>query len=664
MGKGSQIDVHLIEDSSTELGVLYHELPHTRIVLQNGGVPRSDQITGFRVLEKTRAWSDITDSNRIYLYPPIMVTDGQYSREKLTDDDLYPPSTGSWLSHTGRGGEPALYCLYVPRDGKDLLLVISDLETGDTVKALQIKPYEAPILMMKRDLDLYNSISEKAASLRGTGIDPHSVLKSPAPSISLFEALVGEAGVSFTYHPESFDETIDPLVPSSFPHDIRDQLKAFYAHVVVGTMPTGDPLQFYQSLSEHGLFRGLLAGHIRCMKDGIKPPPYVRILNTAASGQTSTGLVPLPGEIDPPAWFKGRVRILEQFPPWFHRVNRQVNILSESKTIPLRFPVTASDALSSDTAWRDRFAYAIHGILLRAQVRHEVLGLKYVLYMGSAYRWPHKHTAWSARLDKGEKTPWHLQVMMMPPKAVSRVKNRIPGVLSVDWVVNRVNLSHFDEDTRTWRLPMNKIYDSLSGVRTAEELRREYRIRKKERVIRIGELEAKVLGHAFFGLNLEYLEDGLISEELGVTNERIREILEDLMKKRVFTLQIFPNLSLLGNLYNVGFIARGEQTRVNSLLRAFLNRAPTATAFVSESLESAVVVCRVPRRAVPDLFGRLPSEAKDAGIELTMWPVKAYTAYQHGIFSRLLLEDGRWDDDVSGLTSQSRSRSSGDDESL
>lgn len=253
---------------------------------------------------------------------------------------------------------------------------------------------------------------------------------------------------------------------------------------------------------------------------------------------------------------------------------------------------------------------------------------------------------------------------MMPPKAVSRVRNRIQGVIPVDWMVNRVNLELFDEDSKEWNLSTKKLFDSLSRETSTRDLRREFRIRMKERVVSLESLEAKVLGYAFYGMNLEQMEAGLYSNEIGISNSSIRSILETLMKRRVFSMQYRPNISLLGNLFHLCVGAKGPEERVNSLVRSFVKRAATSTAFVSENHDQALVVSRVPRRAVPDLFGRLPSAAQDAGIDLTIWPVKAYSAYQHNIFSRLLLEDGRWDDDVTGLTSQSRSTTSDDDSTL
>jgi hypothetical protein len=309
-------------------------------------------------------------------------------------------------------------------------------------------------------------------------------------------------------------------------------------------------------------------------------------------------------------------------------------------------------------ARKDRLAFAIHGLLMRAQVRQEVLGLKYVLYLGSAYRWPHKHTAWSSRFERKGKRPWYLQVMLMPPGAVSKVTNRIPGIIPIDRMLSRVNLQAFDDKAGTWDFSLARIYHSLSATKTEKDFRREFRIRAREKVVRIDQLEAAVLGHAFFQLSLELMERGVYAKELGITNERVREILMDLTERRVLTMRYNPSLFSIGKLFSIGIDVKGAAETLNSFTREFLLRAPSATAFVADSHDYTIIVSRVPRNIVADLFGRLPEVAEEAGVNLRIWPVKAYSAYTHDIFSRLLLRNGHWDDDVTGLTSQSRSTAS------
>ena len=176
--------------------------------------------------------------------------------------------------------------------------------------------------------------------------------------------------------------------------------------------------------------------------------------------------------------------------------------------------------------------------------------------------------------------------------------------------------------------------------------------------MKIDQLEARVLGHAFFQLSLELMERGIYARELGITNERIRGILMDLTDRRVLTMRYNPSLFSIGKLFSIGIDVKGAAETINSFAREFLLKAPSATAFVADHHDYGIIVSRVPRNIVADLFGRLPEVAEEAGVKLRIWPVKAYSAYTHDIFSRLLLKSGQWDDDVGGLTSQSRSTSS------
>lgn len=656
---GTAVDIYH-RNGTTKLGYLVQSVPLPRLVYKNGSQPSSNSsIHGFRVIDSSHVWRNSGVDVGPYSFPPMVTTESPYST-KQNAEDLYPPSTGSWLKHTGATGSPAMYCVYSHLEKPNRLLVITSPETGQVQFVGRLKPYELGILKLERDDDLYRRLQRESREPKAQ--DPYEILAGPPPSIDEFKPLVdAKGGVGFQYNEDSFEKTVDSLVPKSFPEEIRMQLRGFYAHVVAGTMPKKDPLDFIQSLADFSILRGLLAGHIRCLKGGVKPPDYVSIMMAAEKNGIQTTAVPLPGQSSSPAWFKGWIRIYEELPSWFHRVSRYAEMLSKQDTVSMKIPVTREQALKSDDAWADRMAFAIHGFLMRAQIRQDVLGLKHVLYLGSAYRWPHKHTAWSARLNRGEKTPWYIQVMLMPPRAVSKVKNRVPGAISVDWMTSRINLRLFDEESKQWNLSVRRLVDSLKTPRKTKEVHREFRIREREKVVTLSPLEARVLGFASLGFYLEILEAGTYSQRLGTSNKRLQGILSELMAKRVFSMSYMPTISLLGNLYHIGVEVKGDEGKINSLLRAFLRHAPTSTVFMEDTRKHGIVVSRVPARAISDLIGKLPKAGQEAGLDVSVWPVSSYVAYTNDLYSRLLLEDGRWDDDVSGLTSQSRSTSPDDE---
>ncbi|TFF92649.1 hypothetical protein EU546_07335 [Candidatus Thorarchaeota archaeon] len=567
---------------------------------------------------------------------------------------MYPPSTEGWIRRINQSGSPALYTLFNSTEGSDLLLIISDTEFHE---AIVIKSYEAPLLSMKTDYTLHSELAARVSS--EIEQDPFAVLEVPSPEISDFSALVSEGGTPFTYQPSSFDASLDSLVPISFPDEVRRTIKAFYAHVVLGTVPKGDPMEFHAWLSKYPILKDLIITHIMCLRDGVKPPNYVRIFNAAANEALEIGSLPLHGQTDTPPWMKGLYKILELRPSWFDRVRKYAKQLSEGDSIPTRFPRFGAEddkERGQMDPWKDRLAFIIHGILMRAQVREKALGLKYALYLGSAYRWPHKHTVWSSRFKRNEEErPLFLQVMLMRPEIAAGLNDRIPNIVPIDWMLSRRNLDVFDENSGSWRFSLPKAYKSLSKTRSREAFRREFRIRASEKVVKINALEARVLSQAYFQMYLELLERGIYARHLGISNMKIKEILENLMKKRVHTMQYNPSLFSIGKLFSVGIELEGPDTSINSFVRTFLNQAPSVSAFVSDSHDYALLMSRVPRRVVPDLFGRLPQLARQAGMKMRVWPVEAYSAYTHDIFSRLLRENGKWDDDVSGFTSQSRS---------
>jgi hypothetical protein len=337
-----QVDMHYA-DGSTELGRLIVDTERPKLVRSHTSEDMVGKVESFRLLEEP-------DTGRPgvhrYLYPAMFTRQAPYSTSSPAIDDMYPPSSNMWITRMVPSGEPALYSVFAGATESDPLLVIADRESGQFLEVISIKPYEAPILRMKTDLRLHFELRESVSSY--ASFDPFAALSGPAPSISRFESLVGEAGVSFTYHPDSLDATLDTLVPSSFPEDFRREVKAFYANVVIGTMPRGDPLEFENSLSKHPILKDLLIGHVRCIEDGVKPPPYIRVFNEAANESLGTGSVPLQGEIEAPPWMKGLFKIFELFPSWFHRIKKHAQELSKAKVIPLRFPAFEKEESESN----------------------------------------------------------------------------------------------------------------------------------------------------------------------------------------------------------------------------------------------------------------------------------------------------------------------------
>jgi hypothetical protein len=90
------------------------------------------------------------------------------------------------------------------------------------------------------------------------------------------------------------------------------------------------------------------------------------------------------------------------------------------------------------------------------------------------------------------------------------------------------------------------------------------------------------------------------------------------------------------------------------MARAFLKHTPSTQVAITEGGSSCVLVSRIPEDEYFRFLTRLNNTANEIGVSLKALPISAYVGYRNNLYSRLIKEDGSWDDDVSGLLSQVR----------
>jgi hypothetical protein len=564
-------------------------------------------------------------------------------------DRMYPPSTGRWITHVVESAKQAMYIVHDIRESQHKLLVITSLDDSNDFALYRIHSYEAEILKMTHDLSAQNEIRK---TLRKE-IDLYSHLEDSPPSWSIIDRLVEEVNIPNLSLKSSMSETLDQLVPTSFPKSARRQIKVFLAWTENAEIPTEDPEDFIHRYLEYEIFNSLVTGHLKCFLDGIKPPPYVRIMAQANMGSLKVTERPTLIAVEENPWYLTRLKLYELFPDWMGRVLDFTDSLNKQGRITVKLPVSRNDAIKSKKSWGDRFALITQGSVMRGFVQRDILGLKTLVYVGAAHKWPHTHLDWSARLGyQAEKSP-QIQMMVLPQSAIERVSRIMPSVHAIEWETNSTNLSLYNRTKSRWTINSTLILKSLERSRSIRQLANEFGKQPTKQRVTLTQEQAKILDMISWGLYLANLENKQYSNYSNIDNQTIKSVLEELHEQGVFKLFY---LCTMQKLTSICISANGVPGPICSLSRAFLKHAPTSDVKIANRGKTCYIISRVPEDDAFKLITTLPSLAKEIGISLSARPISAYIGYRNNLYQRLLKDDGTWDDDVSGLVGQARLR--------
>jgi len=587
---------------------------------------------------------------------PIAVTKKPYSVmvERLSDD-LYPPASYGWTTRMTKKGEEALYVVQTLLGDKCYWLTILNAATAEVHESHTIHKYEASIITLTGDVDadeeMYQSISaeESESSVKRA----LAILNGPPPTWEDIASLAAQVRIPGLMIGNNMRETVSQFVPMEFPRYVREEIMAFLAWTTRKGLPEEDPVRFFSKTKSLRLFSRLYTGHLQCILDGLPPPPYVRLMMLAVPGRLPPLRRPPTESEEETPWSMAYHKISEQVPDWSGRVIKYAMDLNASGDVAVGLPVSSATAKRSRRAWGDRLALVAHGLYLSVHIEPQALGLRHLVYVGAAHRWPHKHLALSARLGNGVGRPPNLHVMHMPPSAAERVIRARPSVEEIEWSGSSANLALYNTREGRWKLSLPRIMRSIGGTRTIRRLRNEFGGWQGKSPFKPSKVEAKAIDLASRSVYLDDPESDRYWLFHGITREQFKFTLTKL-KKLNLRMQYNPTPS---DLVSIFILAQGEPKHVCSMVRGFLSQTPTTTARVSRNGESCYLISRVPDDVLHELVAILPSRAQEYGIKARCMPITAYQSYLHDFYTRLLMEDGSWDDDVSAMLSQIRGRS-------
>ncbi len=571
-----------------------------------------------------------------------------YSSSPTLQNEMYPKSTEQWVTYLSEYGINALFVTHPLAESSRYLLIIIEIESGHLLSAIKINSYELGLLFMKRDWDIYAEIfSEINPSIRKSIIS--ELLDSSPPDWSEMASLVKGVNVPNLAIGKSMRESMDQLVPKSFPANVREELMAFLALITKQEIPNEDPLVISSKYRTTPLLSTLIFHHIHCLIMGEQPPQYVRLFIMADRGTLRTGMQPTVEASERNPWSVAWIQLTNMVPNRRGRIFNLLSNLDPEREIITRLPVFQKEAAESRTKWADRFALILYNSSIRGHVQNQKIGLRTLIYVGSAHRWPHRHLAWTARLGNPNEKPPYIQVMVMPQSAAERVRRVRRNISEELWSTMTANFGLYNNETQKWKANTTRILQSISSKRTLKQLGREFNVKTDDN-IRIPSLEeAKLLGFFSRGMYLSSLEEGNYDKYLGLNQERLTDVISNLMSSGIIHPQYF--IHMLG-LVSLCTIAKGPALNIQSLSRSFLKHTPSTTVRLMNGGNESIILSRMPEDAAYEISTKLPSLSNDE-LEVKIM-VNAYAAYTLNLYERLLLPDGTWDDDITGFLSQIR----------
>jgi hypothetical protein len=619
--------------SSKDSGDIYYEMMET-VALKDNGASAIESI-GTRVT---------------VLLEPFQIVHHQYtSLGGQVVEDIFPPSTAGFYGRLLGGKHDAVYFIQRVKNSEQFWLTIRDSNTPRIFEALLIKPYEAEALSLIEDTRIALSSMTKDA----TREEALAILDAPSPTWEDLSKILEDVSIPNLKIGRTVRNTFDQIVPTSFPDEIREELMAFLGFVVQSKIPDDDPLTYLSRFSSTTVLEFLVTGHLMHLIDKTEWPSYVKLMVLAARGQLEAPTRTLSDTALSSPWHVYIQKCVELVPNWLPIALNSAKTLNESGKIVLGLPTTSSAAKRSRTSWKKRFAEMSHSLRARGFVNPASLGLVELVYLGAAYRWPHKHMKFITRLGSASGNPPHLQVMLMPHNAAERVRRTLPSVLSIAWSARTLNLELFDENSGTWVVPLQRIIDSIDKRSSIRKLRNRFGDGRISDAYQMTTNDARVADLISSGIDLSFLELPEYINNLGMKKTQIRSHLSNLINRKVMHLTYEV---MNPKLVSLAIIMQGKQETIASLTYDLLRNTPTSDAKVSESGEDCVVLCRLPEESVQSIATQLTARGMDQGLNIRCMRPTTFRSYASNLYQRLLRNDGSWDDDVNAFLSQARSK--------
>jgi hypothetical protein len=298
--------------------------------------------------------------------------------------------------------------------------------------------------------------------------------------------------------------------------------------------------------------------------------------------------------------------------------------------------------------------YYINNLRLRGNINHWALGLQKIVYLGTAYRWPHKHLAWTLELDQNRRFNARFHVLTVPQRSVSELR-RIMNVEEIDWMVKVVN-PELRNSEGEWYVDWNRLMYSIDTKTSLKRLKNKYGPKSVRSAV-ISREEASYLDFINAGFSVASVGSAPTYPDFtDVTREEVAEKIDQLRDRGlIFNLHLLDNSLATTHkqqpLQTVMIVLQGDSKGILSIIRALIRYVPAATPFLTRQGSKAYVLVRIIRDE-PRLTD-MAIAAKSMDVNIEYHDVQSYRSNLFSLYDRLWIDEGKWDDDLSGLISQS-----------
>ncbi|MFO7836680.1 MAG: hypothetical protein R6V83_08495 [Candidatus Thorarchaeota archaeon] len=568
---------------------------------------------------------------------PVLSRKGVFARllNEAIEARIYPEDTNLWYPRWLYGNDTATFFLHAIEGSKKYYLAV--VQDGNLVQAHTIEHYEAGPFRYQSDAALWR----KGMSRIETDINPISILNNPRPDWECLARITH--GVRVNLVGETLKKCLNGVVPPQWPEDIREQLMAFLAYTCLGR-PTEDPLDFFPRFQDKPLFLALLKNYYLRLGSKIPNFPYVRFMWQAEAGQLPLLGSNPPEEVEEQPWtrFLSYVRRTYDQPENVITIAKKLN---KTKEIITSLPISRTKARHSWKSWLQRMMSLTRGLRLWPHVRTAAFGLQEIVYLGRAYRWPHKYLRFIVRIDGTDKHPLYFHHMVMPPIAAQQVKRHIPSTRMIAYSASQQNYHLYDPEQDHWKLDMKRF--KSREMTSVDDLRARFGDSMNGVMKTPSPTEANILDYAVSRGWLAEMELSAGIPGTEINQETIKECLESLRSQEA--IDIGYRVSIIG-LKSIFLELRGDEKTTCSLLAALLESLPTCQVFLERNRTHGYALARISH----ENREKISESISSIDAQISMVPATAFRAYRSDFFRRLLKDDGNWDTDTSELLTQQR----------
>ncbi len=584
---------------------------------------------------------------------PLFVAIRFFSKRVSGGYDLFPPSTYGWFKKMMGGSNKALFVVQRIENKMSYLLTVVNPNTSEVYARHSVQSFEIPILKMKtlwedwsRRLELLDS--KDPAKVKRTTLE---ILDSPPMSWNQINSLASGIHVPILNRGNRMQDVLEQMLHDAYTGDSREEIMAFLARTLQKDFIKTDPVDYLYEIIPLKTFRSLVITHLSFLLDEKPPPRYLEFLNKIALGSITNPAFTLDELVETDITVTLQRKLVEMRLDWREESIGIAKTFSESESVIIKLP---SSEPSSKSLQSQRFRWIIYqsGLHLKAHIWTHAIGLVKLVYLGAAYRWPHPHLSFSARLGDVTERPPHLQVMMMPPSAIEKVKRVIPNVMEINWSSRSTNWDLFDKNSISWKIPIGKIGHSLYKKTTLRKVNQEFGSNYSGMPYIPTITETKVMDMITSGLYLGDLGHSGGQEYWGVNDVAAYDVLTKLRCNDI--MKIYYELNETG-LVSMLTVVQGPLGNVCSLSRAFLKYIPSSYVMIDKDSGVSLILSRIPKETRNHLITLLKDETTSGEVKVRCMIPQAHRSYTLDFYQRILKADGTWDDDVSGLLTQVRS---------